>query len=111
MSSIPSDMQTFEKLSQEEKAKCCLTVLEWVKARWGLFSELYELVQSGNADEEVLSDIYESALVVLHESEEEKIQQATQKLEASKNQLIKALEEERMEREREMSEANKTLNF
>ena len=111
MSTLQTDMSMFQQLNSEEKKQCCLTVLEGVKDRWGLFSELYELVKSGNASEKILSDIYESSLVVLYGSEESRIQQATQKLESSKDQLKKVLEEEQKEREREINEADKTLNF
>lgn len=108
---LQNEMQTFHQLTQEEQRKCCITVLEWVKDRGWIFSELYILVQSGNPSEKILSDIYESAMTVLHDSEDDNIRNATKKLEENKEELKKILLQEQIEREQEIKDIKNTLIF
>lgn len=108
---LQNEMKQFIQLSVEQKKQCCLKILEWVKDKWGLFLELYSLIESGNADEKTLSDVYESAMVVLNNTEQSKVEEATHKLEVSKEYLKQILTQETNEHHQEIEDANKLLNF
>jgi hypothetical protein len=102
---IQKTMEEFAAFSSEEKRELCLTVLSEAKSLGGLFLELYDLVDSGNATDTDYANIYESALVVLSKTEEKKTEESIRRLEDAKNRLSTMRTRENLEKNSEMNVA------
>ncbi len=107
---LEKDLQKFQTFTVEEKKNLCLEILSWVKLKWGLFSELNNLVESWNATEQDYDDIYESAMIVLNDSEEASIQRSVWILEGIKEKMKLNQEQEKQDKKNEVASAEALLS-
>lgn len=107
---IEKMINDFVVLSENQKKELCLHILSKAKARWGLFQELYSLVEENRATEFDLLNIYQSAMEVLEESREQDSQEAMNRLEETREKLKDVKEKEEQENLIEQKSAQVLLN-
>lgn len=106
---IQKALLEFETFERAEKRNLCLEILSDAREHGGIFLELYNLVESGNATDKDYDDIYASTLDVIYAEEETKIRSSLENLEMMRNRLIVMKEREHAEKLAELSEADKVL--
>lgn len=110
MNNIDNKIREFNSLELTKRQELCLTILSEAKNSWWLFEELYNLVKEGSASEIELSNIYQSAIMVLDSIDETTIQESIKNLEQARDSLKESMKREIQEREQEMKNSNILLS-
>lgn len=104
-------MTIFDKLEKTKKKELCLDILsEARKNKWWLFEELSILIEEDRATDTDLWNIYQSAMELLEESNEQERQKAIGKLEDARLKLIEVRKKEEQEKLLDQQNAYKLLN-
>ena len=104
------NLEAFALLNPTEKRELCLTILSNAKERWGIFLDLYELIISWEATDDIYSRIYSAAMIVLSEENNKKTKESIEMLHQMKDQLLEQRIREHDEKLKEASSANDLIN-
>lgn len=107
---LKAEYDIFVKMSFEEKRNTVISILEWIKEKNKLFSDIYKLIKSTQAIEQDFFDIYNSLIIVLHKEDRVAERIAINQLYEIKNNLNDQQQKEETEKLQSKKDVELLLN-